>query len=141
MKTIISDTDTLLFEEGLNTLYQESDRWMAEIDLWKFEVSFFQKLLDRHSTSFDTIALKKELDHFQHLITYYGGELLDEYRHQTREHMERVKDQLSSVSITDEVELQIEHTKLKCSVDAFRKEFGSYKRSLFATLGGNLELL
>lgn len=81
-----------------------SKELLSDIELWKVELSFFQKLMDQNIVNCDTIDQKKELDHFQKLD--------------------------NKTKLTEE-EYRVEHTELENDLEASIREFGNYiKRDL-----------
>ena len=73
----ISTTDKYILQPSLMGMHNESLEWLSTIALWKRELVFFQKLLDKYAPQMTGIESKKEIDHYQNLIIYYDGELVD----------------------------------------------------------------
>ena len=80
MEQLTSAGSDYLLEIGLESLHKDSKVWKSRIEMWKRELVFFQRLLDSYSNKFENPEDKKAEDHFQNLIIYYNGELLDEYK-------------------------------------------------------------
>ena len=122
-----------LLEIGLETLHKDSEVWKSRIEMWKRELIFFQKLLDSYSLKFDSPDDKKEEDHFQNLIIYYNGELLDEYKQAARRQEKRLAEMMGNESPdhVDESEYRNQHIELKRKVDSFDKQFRKYKHEFF----------
>ena len=120
-----------LIERSLDELHQQSVKWNSDIELWKIELNFFQKLLDKYSVEFDTVDEKKEIDHFQNLITYYSGELLDEFRQLVRRHETTLAKDFAVKGKVDEAAYRATHLDLMKRIYAFDNEFKAYKKEFF----------
>ncbi len=125
-----SGSDYLL-EIGIEELHKESNVWISRIELWKRELNFFQKLLDAYSMKFSDMEDKKEVDHFQNLIIYYNGELLDEYKQSTRRHEKHLANMFSTGDTLNEIIYRNSHRELKEKVDSFDETFRKYKQDFF----------
>ncbi|HEU5292164.1 MAG TPA: hypothetical protein VFU05_16050 [Cyclobacteriaceae bacterium] len=82
-------------------MHQQSLVWLSVCTLWKRELSFFQKLLDKNSEGATTIELKKDMDHFQNLVTYYNGEVVDSLRKKVRDHESDLAAMLQDMNESD----------------------------------------
>ena len=120
-----------LLEIGMEELHKESRVWMSRIELWKRELDFFQKLLDTNSLKFSSKEDKKKESHFQNLIFYYNGELLDEYKQSVRRHEKRLAQMLESGETLNEVTYRNRHIELKDKVDSFDDTFRKYKHEFY----------
>ena len=133
MEQITNAGSDYLLEIGIEELHKDSKVWMSRIELWKRELRFFQKLLDSHSTKFVAPEDKKAEGHFQNLIIYYNGELLDEYKQSVRRQEKRLATlvALDNPNQVDEAEYRNHHILLKEKVDSFDSEFRKYKHEFF----------
>jgi len=131
MKNLKVADSTYLLEEGLEKLHQESMDWISEMDLWKLELDFFQKLLDTHSPQFSTIEQKKRLDYFQNLIIYYSGELIDSIIEKTKRHEVFLAKEMVEPQEMDEREYRKMHRGIEENVRSLRKRFYDYKKEFF----------
>ena len=132
MEQIANPGSAYLLEIGLEELHKESVVWKSRLELWKTELKFFQKLLDKNSVKFVEIDDKKAEDHFQNLILYYDGELLEEYKQSVRRHEKRLGEMLSDNDRLQEIEYRNNHIALKEKVDSFDDTFRKYKQEFFA---------
>jgi hypothetical protein len=98
--------------------------------LWKRELAFFQKLLDQYAAKFSTTEDKKKLDHFQNLIIYYRGELIDSLSTRLRLHEKKLAEMLESRDET-KTEYFKEHGGLMNELEALNTQFVQYKEELF----------
>jgi len=128
MKNLKVADSTYLLEEGLEKLHQESMDWISEMDLWKLELDFFQKLLDKYSAQFSTIEQKKRLDYFQNLIIYYSGELIDSFIEKTKRHETLLAKEMVEPLEMDEQEYRKMHKEIEEDVRSLRKRFYAYKK-------------
>ena len=134
MEQLTNAGSDYLLEIGIEELHKDSKVWMSRIELWKRELLFFQKLLDSNSTKFNNPEDKKTEDHFQNLIIYYGGELLDEYKQSVRRQEKRLAELVSvdNPDKVDQAEFRTHQIRLKAKVDSFDREFRKYKHDFFA---------
>lgn len=132
MKNLKQPSGAYLLEPGVEKLHQESKAWLSEIELWKIELRFFQRLLDRYARSFRDIQSKKKIDQFQNFLIYYSGELLDETHKQVRQHEKSLARQLSSDSIRlDEQDYRSLHRSTDEKVSGIRNQMAEKKGSFF----------
>ena len=131
MESLSEASDAYLLERDIAELHRESQKWISEIELWRAELNFFQKLLDRYASKFTEVEDKKRIDHFQHLITYYTGELLDEFKQFTRRHEKLLASQLETSEKVDEVGYRQQHGELSSRINSFLNEFNVYKKEFF----------
>ena len=134
MEQLTNAGSDYLLEIGIEELHKDSKVWMSRIELWKRELLFFQKLLDSYSTKFDNPEDKKAEGHFQNLIIYYSGELLDEYKQAVSRQEKRLAELVSvdNPDQVDQAEFRNHQIRLKEKVDSFDREFRKYKHDFFA---------
>ena len=126
-----------LLQPSLMEMHHSSLEWLSTTVLWKQEVSFFQKLLDRYSPQLTSIDDKKKVSHFQNLITYYGGELIDTLRKKIKTHEHKLADLLQELKGGDKEYLE-EHGALMEELSAFMKTFNSFKSEFFGFIDKKL---
>lgn len=128
MVTEIASTGKSILQPGIVDMHAASQEWRSALKLWKREVQFFQKLLDQHTSQISGLEIKKQVDHFQHLITYYGGELIPVLRrklHQQEKHFACMPKE----SDENETANYYEHKALIEELEAFRKTFYQFKHA------------
>ncbi len=130
MENLKATTTEFLLRESLMDLHKTSKQWVSEVDLWKLELDFFQKLLDTNASRVTTYKGKKTMGHLQNLITYYQGELLDEFAKAVRKH-EKYLNRIITGELTDEESYRVKHDIIDDKITAFRDGFKSYKSDLF----------
>jgi hypothetical protein len=130
MISVTAATGKYILQPSLVTMHQESLNWISATILWKRELSFFQKLLDQHAPKQKNVEFKKQIDHYQHIITYYQGELVDELRKKLRNHEHRLAVMLQELNEAD-VEYFKEHQAVIESVSSFSKVFAEFKHEFF----------
>jgi len=130
MISVLSSTGKYLLQPSLMEMHHSSLEWLSTSVLWKQEVAFFQKLLDRYSPQITSVEDKKKVSHFQNLITYYGGELIDTLRKKVKHHEHKLADRLQELKTTD-TEYYQEHGELMEELSAFLKTFNSFKSEFF----------
>ena len=131
MDEFSTSSSEYLLEIGIEELHKESTVWVSRIDLWKRELDFFQKLLDKYSVKFDTSDFKKQEDHFQNLIIYYNGELLESFKQSVRRQEKNLGSLLQATEYVDEATFRIQHIELKEKIDSFDTEFRKTKHDFF----------
>lgn len=130
MISVTGATGKYILQPSLVTMHQESLNWLSATELWKRELSFFQKLLDQHAPKMNHVEFKKQVDHYQNLITYYSGELVDQLRKNLRDHEHRLATMLKELNEAD-VEYIKEHQAVIDKLSSFQKAFTEFKQSFF----------
>ena len=130
MENLKATTTEFLLRESLMDLHKTSKQWVSEVDLWKLELDFFQKLLDYNAHKVTTYKGKKTIGHLQNLITYYQGELLDEFAKAVRKH-EKYLNRIITGEITNEESYRVKHDIIDDKISSFRDGFKGYKSELF----------
>ena len=131
MISILSTTGKYILQPSLIEMHRKSLDLMSQSILWKKELNFFQTLLDKFGTSFKTLEQKKRVDHFQHIITYYNGEVVDVLRKKLRVHEEHLATMLQSLNEAD-TEYYKEHNGILEELIAFQLTFNDLKHEFFA---------
>jgi hypothetical protein len=126
MISLLASTGSYILQPSLSEMHVSSVEWLSALELWKKEVSFFQKLLDQHTAQVSSTEIKKQVDHFQHLITYYGGELIGTLRKRLHNHEKSIAHVIDE---TDEGEKDYtkEHKLIMEELAAFRRTFYQFK--------------
>lgn len=130
MISVLSTTNKYILQPSLLDMHKQSVTWLSAIAFWKREVAFFQKLLSNKASFFTSAEDKKKIDHFQSLITYYGGELIDELSNALRKHENGLAHMLQSLNESD-TRYFTEHKKLMNDLDEFATSFTNLKHELY----------
>lgn len=130
MESITSPTGKFTLPPSLIGMHRESVDWLSATDLWKRELEFFQKLLDQHAPKDNSVGYKKEVDHFQNLITYYDGELVDMLHKKLRKHESRLAKLVQEKTEAD-VDYYNEHSNIMDEASSFQKVFTEFKHGFF----------
>lgn len=130
MISVLGTTNKYMLQPGLLDMHRESIDWLSATAFWKRESIFFQKLLDNHAGKNQHADFKKEVDHFQSLITYYHGELIDTYRKKLREHESRLAHMLQELKESDTQYFK-EHEGLMQELRTFEHSFKDLKHRLY----------
>lgn len=125
-----STTNQYALQPSAIEMHQESLEWLSATILWKSELRFFQKLLDQHASDFTTVEDKKEIDHYQNLIIYYQGELVDELRKELRDLENHLAKVLQTHDESDVTYFKQHHVTMD-KLAAFNKEFRNLKNSFY----------
>ncbi|MGE0773356.1 MAG: hypothetical protein AB7K37_16710 [Cyclobacteriaceae bacterium] len=132
MISVTGATSRYILQPSLMDMHNESIELKSSCELWKKEIAFFQKLLDKYAASFAALDDKKRVDHFQNLIIYYGGELIPELHDKLRAHEMHLARSLRELNESDTVyftehkEVIEELTSFARSVEQFRAEFYAF---------------
>ncbi len=129
MISVTGTTGRYILQPSLVSMHQQSLEWLSASALWKRELSFFQKLLDKNSVKATTSELKKEMDHFQHIITYYGGEVVDGLRKKLRVHEGDLANMLQSMNESDTKYFK-DHENIINELSTFARVYDQFKHSL-----------
>ena len=126
MISVLATTGKYILQPSLMEMHSNSLSWLSALELWKKEVQFFQKLLDQRSALIIDTEGKKQVDHFQHLITYYGGELISSLRKKLHTHEGNLARTLQQLNESD-TEYFREHEALMEELSSFQKTFYQFK--------------
>ena len=126
MISVTSVTKKYILQPLLIKKHKKALYWLSSVTLWKSELNFFQKALEENASRFTALADKKKIDHFQNLLIYYGGEVIDILRSKLRQHESRIASILKS---KDEVHTQyfLEHDALMDELEVFAKSYRELK--------------
>lgn len=130
MISVTSVTDRYILQPALLSKHRQTLEWLSAAVLWKRELAFFQKLLDQYSPTLTAVEDKKKIDHFQNLIIYYNGELIDSLASRLRQHEKKLAEMLESKD-ESKIEYFKEHETLMAELEALGRQFNEYKEELF----------
>jgi len=130
MISVLSTTNSYMLQPSLVEMHRQSLDYQSAAALWKRELRFFQKLIDQYAPKFSTVDDKKRLDHFQSLLTYYSGELVDELNKKIRQHEADLARLLQKKNESDTKYFK-EHQELMAQVAAFCKSYDELHHELY----------
>lgn len=130
MISVLSTTNKYILQPSLLDMHKQSVTWLSATIFWKREVIFFQKVLSSKASFYTSGEDKQKIDHFQSLITYYGGELIDELSARLRKHENGLAHMLQSLNESD-TRYFTEHKKIMSDLDEFASSFANLKHDLF----------
>jgi DNA primase large subunit len=134
MISVASITDKIIIQQTLLSKHKKTLEWLSSAVLWKQELAFFQKLLDAYAPNFKSVEEKQKLDHFQNIILYYRGELIDKLASQLRLHEKKLAEMLETRDET-QVSYYQEHDDLMAQLDSLNTQMVQYKEEFFSFLG------
>lgn len=134
MISVASITDKIIIQQTLLSKHKKTLEWLSSAILWKQELAFFQKLLDAYAPNFKGVEEKQRLDHFQNIILYYRGELIDKLASQLRLHEKKLAEMFETRDET-QVSYYKEHDDLMTQLDSLNTQMVQYKEELFLFLG------
>jgi hypothetical protein len=130
MISVISTTNNYILQPSLVEMHRKSLEYLSAAVLWKRELQFFQKLLDKYAPKFSAQDDKKKLDHFQSLITYYSGELVDQFSKKLRLHENNLARMLQEKNESD-TQYFSEHKDLMAQIESFSKTYDQFHHELY----------
>ena len=130
MISVLSTTNSYILQPSLVEMHRQSLEYLSATALWKRELRFFQKLLDQYAPKFSTVDDKKRVDHFQNLLTYYSGELVDELNRKIRQHENNLSRLLQEKNESD-TQYFHEHKGLMAQAESFSKSYDEFHHSLY----------
>jgi len=133
MISVLGTTNKYILQNSLVDMHQQTQIWMSAADFWKRELSFFQKMLDRHAPHGQGLPFKQQVDHFQNLITYYQGEVIDAIRKQLRQHEHHLANMLKENKEADTTYFK-EHEPIIVAAASFEKSFLDFKHEFYSFL-------
>ena len=131
MISVLAPTGRYILQPSLMEMHNESTEWLSVSQLWKRELAFFEKLLVQYAPKFESQEDKKKIGHFESLITYYQGELVDQLRKKVRDHEGHLARMLQELNESD-TEYFKEHKGIMEELKSFEKNFSELKSELFA---------
>lgn len=96
MISITGATNQYSLQPALLDKHRNTLEWLSQSIVWKTELKIFQRLIDSEAPNLTRTDDKKMVDHFQHLITYYNGEVVDGMRKQLRAHENKLAKMLET---------------------------------------------
>lgn len=126
MISITGITRKYIIQPALLEKHAEAIKWLSASVLWKSEVVFFQKILDERAPLFHSMDEKKGAGHFQNLILYYKGEVIDSLRKKLRDHEARLARMLESKNESDTQYFK-EHEAIMNEASTFSNVFMQFR--------------
>lgn len=130
MVSVTSVTDKYILQPSLLTKHRRTLDAISAAVLWKLELTFFQRLLDRYAPKFSAEEDKKLIDHFQSIFLYYRSELIDFFITKLR-----LLEASLAVALETHNETKLEyfraHDSLLQEIDALRDQYAVYKEEFF----------
>lgn len=130
MISVLSTTNSYILQPSLVEMHRQSLEYLSATALWKRELRFFQKLLDKYAPKFASLEDKKRVDHFQSLLTYYSGELVDEINRKIRQHESNLARLLQEKNESD-TQYFNEHKGLMTEAESFSKSYDEFHHDLY----------
>ncbi|MDW7690781.1 hypothetical protein R9C00_21515 [Flammeovirgaceae bacterium SG7u.111] len=125
-------TNEYVSEASLDELVQQSDEWKADALFWREELKLFQRLLDHYYAVTTTKEEKKQISHLQSLITYYGGEVVYQIKHDVSQHRKHlIRLSKSGAPIPENDRSREEHKAYGEKMVSFLEELANIRQSLF----------
>jgi len=130
MISVLNQSNEYIVQQRLTDMHKRTTDGISATELWKRELTFFQKILDGKSKENSNVDFKKQVSHFQNLITYYNGELVDEIRKELKEHEHHLAHLLQTKNESETGYFK-EHDGVIEKLDTFAGTFTEFKHDLF----------
>ncbi|HZB15114.1 MAG TPA: hypothetical protein VE467_18890 [Chryseolinea sp.] len=129
MISVIGATGKYIVQPELIEKHIKTLNGLSSCMLWKSEIRAFQKVLGQSSQRVTATDDKKKVDHFQNLILYYGGEVIDGLRKKLRDHENHLAKMLESENESD-IQYYKEHDAIMDELDTFSNQFKQFRGEL-----------
>ena len=130
MISVLGTTSKYILQPSLLEMHRYTLECLSVAEYWKLELAFYQKLLERHNATNSMVEFKKQVDHFQNLIIYYRGELIDLLRKKLREHETKLARMLQQENESD-TEYYKEHNGLMEELTSFQRVYLEFKHTFY----------
>ena len=131
MTPSLPSSSEFLLPQSLNDLHHTTLAWESNIELWKKELTFFEKLIKDYGEQLHRREDVRECDHFKMLLDYYAGQLMTSLTTKMINHEVRLKALMRNAKKQDESDYRKEHQELARLMNAYEKEFQCYKIELY----------
>ncbi len=131
MISVLSTTSKYILQPSLLDMHRQSLEWLSASALWKRELAFFQKLLDTYAPRLTSEEEKQKISHFQNLIIYYQGEVVDGLRKKLRDHESQLANSLQKENEAD-TRYYSDHKGIMEEAASLAHTFNDLKHELFA---------
>lgn len=126
MISVLSTTGKYILQPSLMDMHRQSLEWISATEFWKKELTFYQKLLDQYAPRLTSVGDKKKIDHFQHILTYYTGEVVHDLRKKMKANENKLASMLQNLNESDTVYFN-EHKAIMEEVNSFAKTYNEFK--------------
>lgn len=130
MISATSITNQFALQPTLLAKHKKTLEWLSAAVLWKRELAFFQKLLSQYASKFSKQEDKAKIDHFQSIILYYNGELIDALCSNLRLHEKHLASMLETKNESN-TEYFKEHAELMNELESANTQLTQYKEELY----------
>ncbi|HTE30819.1 MAG TPA: hypothetical protein VK666_10630 [Chryseolinea sp.] len=130
MISVTGTTGNYILQPVLFAKHSETIDWLSSTVLWKSELNAFQTILDERAPSIKSIDGKKSIDHYQNLVIYYNGELIDTMRKKLRDHETSLAHMLESKNESD-THYYKEHQGIMDELESFSVHFKQFRAEFF----------
>jgi len=131
MISVIGTTGNYILQPATVEKHTKTLEWLSATILWKSELTTFQKILDQRASFLLTQDDKMKISHFQNLIIYYKGEVVDELRKKLRDHENKLARMLESKN-ESETKYFKEHAAVMDQATTFSNLFKEFRAELLS---------
>lgn len=116
---------------GLTQLHQESVEWLSTIEFWKFELGFFQKLVDKNFFRVTLVDKMHALEELEKQIVHFKRHELMQLEVEIKKHEHYLNKLESGDSDADDVTYRATHQLESINMHQFVQKFREFKTKLF----------
>jgi len=131
MISVTGVTRNYILQPATVEKHSKTLEWLSASVLWKSELATFQKILEQRAPLLLTQDDKKKIDHFQSLIIYYSGEVVNDLRKKLRDHEHKLARMLESKNESDTGYFK-EHDAIMDQATTFSNLFKQFRAEFLA---------
>ena len=123
-------TTNYLLEISLEDLHQESRTWLSEIEFWRTELLFFQKIMKKRAMKL--VAVEERNGIFSDPNYLIQKRILDQFEQDIREHEKNLKNMIQEKVPFNEQFYRDVHKNFLAQFKAFDLDFKQYRMDLYS---------
>ncbi|NNC85891.1 MAG: hypothetical protein HKN75_07405 [Bacteroidia bacterium] len=115
----------------LTKTHQDSQEWLSAIEFWKFELVFFQKLIDKNFLRVTLVDKMRALEEYEKQINHLMTHDLAQVEAEVKKHEHYLNKIESGDSDVDDVTYRAEHQNEAMKMNKITLKIRDFKKSLF----------
>ncbi|HOX84199.1 MAG TPA: hypothetical protein PLJ60_21375 [Chryseolinea sp.] len=121
-------------DESLESMHAESEEWLKEIDFWRDEIIFFNRLMYKHKQETKRDIPTQELAAIERDMIFINRDKLDLLRNDAYHHEQMLSSILQSVSFHDEELCRRKHRELLRDISSMHLLIRNFKSKVFSII-------
>lgn len=130
MTTLTTSTRYLL-PPGLPELHRQCLEWESALGLWKEELGFFARLIQKYRHELRTRTQMQELNHNRFLLDYYYNEFIPVLEARLAAQKAQLRRLMEPKEVQDESHCRRTHEALAHQIASFDQEFTCFRNELY----------